>query len=674
MALDKLSSPTPGVQPGLSPTRDTALPSSASPLAPALAALQPQAAASLHAPLQPQGPQAQTLTQANRTTAAQALGMQAVKSTEAVRKFGANFVDAALSAKNELGETVGVKVLSNIVTSEEARTDGFGTEGWRVNARKVAGLGSAAFKQARGLAAVGAKGVTDIAKNDHYKSAIAESTKNAATSAGQTLGGIGAGLAYAAVVKGSAELVRDAVLDAGAAVDRHEFQALVKNYRASDDTFLDPSTGKYAEDPAKLAQLRELLGKKGADRARSNAQALVDRGSQAKNLTINSATAVASTFTAVGKAAAEVTLGKVAGNLIPGLNIAVTGLSAANSIWNTGVNIVALANAEQAKANAKGDVVLESISKHILQERTYNTRKHLLATATNTLAFSLNVAALAAGPAAPGAIAVAALVSTGLSTGAAVAIAAWDIGHGSLLNSRRGKVSEDDLTQALLAYQSQSGGNEAIKSELKEFLSSAKNIGLAERALLSQLRSGAPEDAERASQFLHDLGLKKGTIARLKLEKNPEAALKTLRQAIYTDKVQYHVASAKSVLSAFGRIVGVTQFREWRAHKAEVKRDGPSGFYRSGLPSWSLGPIRQPASSAPPGSEAAKKEQEAARRLAFEALRPKPQPATEHSTSSHRTRHVQDLERARPAFAGIEMEELHVQNRQPRRIWDDVDF
>lgn len=606
--------------------------------------------------LQPQGKDGTGLAQAPDGPTAQAVS-DSFKH-QAPSKDPAPLVKLALAADGALGKLSGLAVLNNLVSGEGANLEGWADKDGRQVAREASGLAGKAISQGRAVAGTVASIVSQTAK-DQATQANADASK--------VLGGAGTALSYAGVVKGSLELLRDTALDVSAVQDRKTFQALLKGYRPSDDTFLDPKTGAYVADEARLDQLKALLGKGGADRSRSNAQALVDRGSQVKNIGLDSAWAVAGTFSNVGKEAATAAIGKVATQLIPGLSIAATGLSTVHSAWKTSVNIVALSNAEQAKANAKGDPVLEGISQHILQERTYNARKNLLSTVVSGVSFGINVASLAAGPGAPAALAVASMVSFGLSTGTSLAIAAWDVGHGSLLANRRGRVSEDDLVKQLSAFQ-EAANDPVIKQEVKQFLSAPQNIGLAERALLHQLRQGGPEASAQAARFLHDLGLKDGTIARLKLLPNGESALKSLRSAIYTDKVSVRLAGPKAAFSALGRVVGLTQLATWVSGKVSRQANSATDFQRTGMPSWALQTLHQ-------RREAAIEATESARRLATVAktFRPAAEHARNHPITSPRVHHAEAVARAHWQGVVIEFDESSVA-RRPGDVFDDVDL
>ena len=412
-------------------------------------------------------------------------------------------------------------------------------------------------------------GISSAGKLDALKDSVAGAPLNTAAVSGVT--GINTAFAGIAVLKSSAELVRDLTLDGFAHKDRATTQALLKNYDPKTGVFTDPTTGKPVsdEDNQKLtAQLKELIGKKGSDRSRTAIQIAGDRLSTIRDTATSGATVVNTALTLAG-AAAKVT---------PGLSQALSAVSATKSTWQATTNIVALNNIQHAAKQAKGDELLQAIAAHVSQERVYNSRKNLVSAAVNFTAVGVGAAALAAGPGAPAALAVASIVTTAATTALGLGITAFELGHAYQLSERRKEGSAEALASFKAAV-SNDALSEANKAEAFKALADPKNIGLAERALIDRLQNGSPEEVKAAVTFLENFGLSKGTISKLKLA-STEKALTALQSALYTDKVKLTLAGAKQSFSSLGKVIGISQFASFvkgKWDRFQIKREN-GGF------------------------------------------------------------------------------------------------
>jgi hypothetical protein len=412
-------------------------------------------------------------------------------------------------------------------------------------------------------------GISSASKLDALKDSVAGAPLNTAAVSGVT--GINTAFAGIAVLKSSAELVRDLTLDGFAHKDRATTQALLKNYDPKTGVFTDPTTGKPVsdEDNQKLtAQLKELIGKKGSDRSRTAVQIAGDRLSTIRDTATSGATVVNTALTLAG-AAAKVT---------PGLSQALSAVSATKSTWQATTNIVALNNIQHAAKQAKGDELLQAIAAHVSQERVYNSRKNLVSAAVNFTAVGVGAAALAAGPGAPAALAVASIVTTAATTALGLGITAFELGHAYQLSERRKEGSAEALASFKAAV-SNDALSEANKAEAFKALADPKNIGLAERALIDRLQNGSPEEVKAAVTFLENFGLSKGTISKLKLA-STEKALTALQSALYTDKVKLTLAGAKQSFSSLGKVIGISQFASFvkgKWDRFQIKREN-GGF------------------------------------------------------------------------------------------------
>lgn len=418
-------------------------------------------------------------------------------------------------------------------------------------------------------------GISSAASNDALKDSVKSIPIDKVAFSG--VNGINTAFAGIAVIKGSAELVRDLSLDALAHKDRQTAQALLKNYDPKTGSFADPATGKPVSDEENqklTAQLKELVGKKGGDRVRSTGQVVGDRISTIRDTAISAGNVTNAALSLAG----------VAAKATPGLSQALSAVSAAQSTWKAATNIVALNNIQSAAKQAKGDELLQAIAAHVSQERVYNSRKNLVSATVNFAAVGLGVAALAAGPGAPAALAVASIASSAISTGVGLGITAFELGHAYQLSQRR----KEGSAEALELFK-EAVGNDALtdanKAEAFKALADPKNIGLAERALIDRLQNGSPEEVKSAVQFLENFGLSKGTISKLKLA-STDKALSTLQAALYTDKVALRAAGFKQSFFTLGKITGISQFAsfvkgKWDQHQARKANGGSDPF-----PSW----------------------------------------------------------------------------------------
>lgn len=369
-----------------------------------------------------------------------------------------------------------------------------------------------------------------------------DTTKNIAQTS-TALTGIGAVFGGVSVVAGTVKLVRDVVIDSTVEDDRTEVAYIMERF--------DPETGKVykrgvakedwseaTEDKAALEKLIKFANMDGADRLRTNAQAVGDRISQVKDLAMSSTSFASSVVT-------------MAGQTVPGLGIAVSTIATANSVWNIGKEVVALNNNRRAAEATKDNPVLQALSKHVQQERLYNGRKELLTGVTNAAGLAATVAGAAAfgvGSVVAGAVAGAATVAV------SVGVAGFNAVHEKTLKERR---AEGDV--AFNAVKGQLA-NMASGDELPELpdLAAKENIGLTERLTLNMLREGDPKGQKDVVKFLRELGVSDATITKLRVQ-NEATALKTLQSALYKDKLKWKHFDVVGTFQSLGRITGITQ-------------------------------------------------------------------------------------------------------------------
>jgi hypothetical protein len=258
------------------------------------------------------------------------------------------------------------------------------------------------------------------------------------------------------------------------------------------------------------------------------------------------------------------------------LGVVTASAYAANAIWKSSTNIVALNNATLAGNNAKGDEVLESISEHIKQERTVQSRKNIITATLNTASLAAQVAALGTGVGAPITAAIGAA-----STASTLAIIAYDGIHNRQISKDREKFGSAD---AWAAAKTQQG------TQLKETLTRPENRGLAERALLDRLRNGTDEQKARAVKYLSDFGLTNQKITQLRLTADSEKALGNLQKALYTENVKVSWAGFKAGSGeSFLRITGLHALSgfvkgklEARRQKTELQKTYPNLGHKAG--------------------------------------------------------------------------------------------
>jgi len=496
-------------------------------------------------------------------------------------KSHSNKAEAALIALKGASDHTAFKHLDNLFTGNNAGFTQIGNLGNAISGSKsltkaeaialseeaVAGAGKAA-STAWGIGTTITYGIGSASNFDSLKHSVANVP--IATGAFAPIGGVSTAFAGIALIKSSTELVRDVGLDIAAHSERKEAQKLLKNYDPASGKFSDPVSGEplSAEENQKSSdRLKELINKKGADRTRSAGQVVADRLSSIRDVALSSAS-VTNSALAVANVAAKVT---------PGLSQALSAVSAAKSTWTAATNIVALNNIQHAAKQAKGDKLLEAIAAHVQQERIYNSRKSLVSAAVNFTSVGLGVAALAAGPGAPAALAVASIVSSAASAAVGLGTTAFELGHAYQLSQRRKEGSAEALALFKEAVSNESL-TQTNKDEALKALADPKNIGLAERALIDRLQNGSPEDVKTAVTFLENFGLSKGTISKLKLAE-PEKALSALQAALYNDKVKFTLAGAKQSFASLGKVTGLVQFaslvkRKWDQYQAKRANGG----------------------------------------------------------------------------------------------------
>jgi hypothetical protein len=533
------------------------------------------ASESSHQSLDPQGRESKSVKETSFTTVALKGG-----DSGAGKK-----VEGALLKIKSAGDHTSFKHFDNLFTGNKAgftQVDNLGKvitgakpltkeQTLALSEELVAGVGLASKKSwevGRGVVT----GITSASKLDNLKDSVASLPINKAASTGVT--GINTAFAGIAVIKSSAELVRDLSLDALAHKDRKEAQALLKNYEPKTGVFSDPATGKPVSDEENqklTAQLKGLLGKGGSDRSRTATQIAGDRLSTIRDTAISGATVANAALTVAGAAA----------KFTPGISQAISAVSAAKTTWQATTNIVALNNIQHAAKQAKNDLLLQAVAAHVSQERVYNSRKNIVNAAVNFTAVGVGIAALAAGPGAPAALAVASIVTTAATTAVGLGVTAFELGHAYQLSQRR----KEGSAEALELFK-EAVGNDALSKVNRDqafiALADPKNIGLAERALIDRLQNGSPEEVKTAVKFLEDFGLSKGTISKLKLA-STEKALTALQSALYTDKVAVKLAGFKQIGFTLGKVTGISQFAsfvktKWNEHQIAKANGGRLPF------------------------------------------------------------------------------------------------
>jgi hypothetical protein len=565
--------------PALDPTRLAGLGPTAQPEATPRSDAGPGALGALGAELQAGSPGRPAL----QASGSQALSVESPASTSARGQTQplpntAAPVDLAIEGAfvkfKELGDKPVVKALNNLVTGEghayakfdealfpdrrDPKTGKLTSPQRDFNTAKALEIaGGVGWGVRQGIAVSDrvVKGLAQASKYDALKSSVRDFP--VASTVSQGVGGTGAALAGVAAVKQDIELVRDTILDAAAAKDRSRLHELLVGYDVATGHFKDPESGELKPDPERKAEIESLVNKKGGDRSRSHLQATGDRVAQIKDATMANAGFASGILLTVGKDVVATSLGKAAANVVPGLGIAVNGLAAANATWKAATNFTALNNVRMAADQAKGDPLFAAVAAHVSQERIYNSRKHLLSAATNATGAALSAAALAAGPGAPAGLAVAAIVSTSITTAAAVGTAVFDVAHSAQLASRRKDAGEGLKTfESQLAAAVQPDAQKALWANLAK----PENIGVAERALMTKLRNPDPQESAKAVKFLEDFGLTKQTINKLKVMSDKgDGHLKALQQALYVDKVTLSGKGAAYTFGSFGRVIGVVQ-------------------------------------------------------------------------------------------------------------------
>jgi hypothetical protein len=492
-----------------------------------------------------------------------------------------HIAEKALLQVKGISDHTAFKHLDNLFTGNKAGFTQIGSLGKVISGAKpltkeqtialseeaVAGVGLASSK-AWSVGRTITFGISSAASKDALKDSVSSVPIDKVAFNG--VNGINTAFAGIAVIKSSVELARDVTLDVLAHSERRDAQALLKQYDPKTGQFSDPVTGQPvdAEENSKLtAQLKELISKKGGDRSRSAGQIAGDRLSTVRDIAVSGANVTN----------AALSLANVAAKATPGLSQALSAVGAAQSTWKATTNIVALNNIQHAAKQAKGDHLLEAIAAHVQQERVYNSRKNLVSAAVNFTSVGLGVAALAAGPGAPAALAIASIASTAVTSAVGLGTTAFELGHAYQLSQRR----KEGSAEALALFK-EAVGNDALsqanKDEAFKALANPKNIGLAERALIDRLQNGTPEEVKTAVEFLENFGLSQGTISKLKLA-SPDKALTALQSALYSDKVKLTLAGAKQSFYSLGKVTGISQFAsfvkgKWDQYQAKKANFG----------------------------------------------------------------------------------------------------
>lgn len=433
--------------------------------------------------------------------------------------------------------------------------------------------------------------------------AAATAAKAANEAAASASTGIGKALSASWGITGAVGTAKDTVQlgislaqDVAAHADRKEFEGLVRDFDPASGKFRTGPNQSLEDNPKALERMEELVNTSGADRTQSRLQVAGDRFAKIKDVSVGTVAVVSSAIS-------------LAGGSVPGLGVVTASAYAANAIWKSGNNIVALNNVTLAGNNAKGDEVLESISEHIKQERTVQSRKNILTATLNTASLAAQVAALGTGVGAPITAAIGAA-----STASTLAIIAYDGIHNRKIGKDREKFGN---AEAWSAAKTQQG------AQLKETLTRPENRGLAERALLDRLRNGTDDQKARAVKYLSDFGLTNQKITQLRLTSDPEKALEKLQKALYSENVKISWAGFKAGSGeSFLRITGLHALSgfikgklEARREKAQLEKSYPNLGHKAG--SWAaaaLSPRSTPVISGARQTE----------RLAESKLRSKP--------------------------------------------------
>lgn len=339
----------------------------------------------------------------------------------------------------------------------------------------------------------------------------------------QALGGIGVATQGLSFIKSSGEAIYHAVRDISAHNDRTEAQELLKDYDAETRSFKTPGDNEYKKE-----RLEALLGNKKADLSRSKAQTAADRLLEVKDLAKKGAGLASSALFLAGNTSA------VAAKAAPGVGVVVGAVSTVLSAAKTGVQISALNNLAKAEA-ATEDPLLKAVAGHIKQERTIAARKNLVNTAVEAISTAAGIGLLASGVGAPAGLIVAGAIGTAVS----VSTLAYDGYHNRKLAKTREK--SDELLRS----------QELLPSLAKQ------NIGVAEKAFLTRLRTSQGEELESAVKFLRDFGLTDNTIKKLQLAPE-EKAMMTLRKSLYSDKVKFKGLQLKQTVKTLAHVSGLT--------------------------------------------------------------------------------------------------------------------
>jgi hypothetical protein len=383
---------------------------------------------------------------------------------------------------------------------------------------------------------------------------------NSSGSAGTFATGLNAATGALGIIKGSTGLGKDLFQDALVHQERGEFQRLIKDFDPTTRQFFNKE-GVLESRPDDLARLESLTNAEGADRTKSRLQVAGDRFSQVKDLAISGGWFASSVIS-------------LAGHSVPGVGVAMDGATAANAIWKSATHITALNNATLAEKSAGGDPLLEAISEHIKQERTFNSRKQLVTATISTASFGLGVAGLATGVGFAGSVALGAV-----STANVLIQSHLTSVHDKALKESRAAATDGAYQALVNQFSSGTGEGDVDVDSLKKTLSKTENIGLVERALIDRLQNGTPEQVESAVKYLANFGLSKQKITQLRLTSDPAKALESLRKALYTENVKFSFKGLKAGSGeSFLRIVGLhklgSRIQAWRDKKTVEKASG----------------------------------------------------------------------------------------------------
>ncbi len=353
-------------------------------------------------------------------------------------------------------------------------------------------------------------------KNDNYKMPTESMSR-----AFYALQGISIATEGLSFIKSAGSSTFNAVRDIAAHKNRTETQKLLEQY--------NPETRALeGGDSQNLDRLKSQLAKGGPDLARTKKQTAVDRLTDVKNVALKALNVSGSALLL-----AEGT-SKAAAQVAPGVGAAISAVSTIHSAIKTGVQVAALNNLAKAKA-VTNDPLLKALAGHIKQERTILARKGLINTAIGAATTGASIGFAASGAGAP----VGLIVAGAIGAASSVGMLAYDAYHNRQLAKAREQSADIEADATSLVSLAQS------------------NIGVAEKAFLSRLRTSTGTELTESVAFLRKLGVTETTIKKLQLA--PEkTALQTLQNVLYKDKLKFKGLQLKQTAKTLLHVSGLT--------------------------------------------------------------------------------------------------------------------